>query len=689
MTHSPRLRAFILAAAFLAAGRPVHAGHAEDSIKAYRNATIAQVMKRIASEHYQPKPVNDAFSATIWEKFLTQQDPGKLNFMQADIDRLRAWELRLDDELQTPSSEFFHMANAMLIVRMKESVELFDRLLAKPLDFSRNDVYVEKPARYPAGHKEREQAWVRFLKRHVLHNMAEMMAADPTLKKADAEKAARKKVHGWLRDSYKNLLGVTAPEQRFATFLNVVVMEIDPHTNFFAPVDSKERDARNAQRYFGVGMELSAEDGEIRVKRILPGGAADRSGLMRANDHITGVSGADGKMIPVSGLSVVDVSRMVRGDSGTVLTFLVKRAGLEEEVKLTRQEIKDASNAPKGAFIEKDGKTFGYIKLPEFYRDFSRPDGAQSGVDMAKEVLRLKEGNISGLIIDLRGNGGGSLEQVQLMMGFFVPSGPVAQGRFKDKMQRFDMNQFSDVMYDGPLTVLIDEASASASEMFSGAMQDYGRAVIIGSASSYGKGTMQETRPMGKLGNKKLGTPNISYGSVAITLGKFYRITGVTTQLQGIAPDVVVPGKGAWNILREKHFQTALQPDTIDGLYFRKWKDAGRLTAAIEKAARRVAEDTAFAGMRTSVNWLIAHQQDARPLRYADFMKAESEKLAHERRADQAAKLPASAWLRVKPSNTDPAAYAAETARREEWKNALQADRYVLHAVEVLKDLAR
>lgn len=689
MKHTLRLRALLFAAALLGAGGAANASQTEDSIVAYRNMTVGQVMRRITQEHYQLKPIDDAFSASVWKKFLTQQDGGKLNFMQADIDQLRRWEKSLDDELKAPSTQFFHKANDLLIVRMKESVEIFSRLLAGPLDFSRTATYIEKPEKYFATQSAREQAWERFLKCHVLHNMAELQAANPGLTKSESEKKARAKVLAWLRTTYGNLLGVTAPEQRFVTFMNVVVMEIDPHTNFYAPADSKERDARMAQRYFGVGLELMSEDGEIRVKRLLAGGAADRSGLLRENDQILGVSPNGGAVVKVSGLSVTDVSRLVRGDSGTVLTLLVKRLGKEEEVKLTRQEIRDQSNAAKSAFIEKDGRTYGYIRLPEFYRDFSRPDGAQCAFDVAREIEKLKKENISGIMIDLRGNGGGSLEQVQHMAGLFVASGPVAQGRFRDRVQKFDITPWTSVMYDGPLTVLVDEGSASASEMFSGAMQDYGRAVVIGSVSTYGKGTMQETRPMGKIGNKQLGTPPVSYGSVAITLGKFYRITGVTTQLQGVSPDVVMPGKTEFTKQRELHFPTALRPDTIAPLYFAQWKGAGALPGAIAAAARRVEADTAFAALRTSVNWLMAHANDARPLRYEDFMKAENEKLRRERIADQAARLPANALLNVRLPDAGAATYASEAARREEWRNDLRADRYLSHAADVLKDLAR
>ncbi len=228
---------------------------------------------------------------------------------------------------------------------------------------------------------------------------------------------------------------------------------------------------------------------------------------------------------------------------------------------------------------------------------------------MKRAVEQLKKENVEGIMIDLRNNGGGSMLEVQFMGGLFIPKGMVSQGRMKDSLQLVDMYKYRQVLWDGPLAVLINEGSASASEMFSGAMQDYGRAVIVGSPASYGKGTIQEFQPMGRIGNKELGTPGVSYGSINVTTGRFYRVTGVPTQVQGVRPDVVLPGKGAWNILRENQYSSALRPDTIAALPFERWKDSGKIQTVAAKGQARATADTALTAIRESVQWLIAHQK--------------------------------------------------------------------------------
>ncbi|MGE7774556.1 carboxy terminal-processing peptidase [Chitinophaga sp. NPDC101104] len=682
-----QLKAFHHTVPVLAAGLLCASFATAPDKETHRVNTLRQVMKRITTEHFQPKALDDNFSSSIWTKYLQNQDPNKLLFRQQDIALLRSWEKQIDDELKAPSLGFFRQADSLLVIRIKEMMPLYRGLLAKPMDFSRKDSIAATIEHWPGGEKACKLAWERYLKLQVLQKMREIQAEKPALSMAAAEKEARAKVLFRQDVFYNNYVGESGTDLRFSSFMNTVVMEIDPHTNFYAPADERERDARMSHRYFGVGLELSADEGDIRVKRVLPGGSAERSGLLQANDHILSLADAGGKMKPLAGLSVSQVSQMVRGDSGSVLRMLVSRAGRESEISLTRGVILDNSNAAKSAVIERNGKNYGYIKLPDFYKDLSRPDGAQCAMDVAKAVLALKKENVAGIIIDLRGNGGGSLEEVQKMAGIFLPAGPVSQGRFKDKTTRFDMMQWKDVSYDGPLTVMVDESSASASEMFAGAMQDYGRAVIVGSPSSYGKGTMQETRAMGKMGNKQLGTPNISYGSLAITLGRFYRITGASTQLNGVTPDVVFPGKGEWNGFRERNYPTAWEPDTMAAAYFERWEHAGTLTAPIAAAKARVAQDTGFAAIGEALRWLKAHEKDVRSLSFKEFQRAAAEKAAVEQRLEAAARMTGGAVMGARVL-VSAAPGSPEADRQQEWLKTLRTDRYIAHSADLVGDMA-
>ncbi|RAJ83181.1 carboxyl-terminal processing protease [Chitinophaga dinghuensis] len=654
-----------------------------------RKNTIRLVMKHIREEHYAPKPLDDAFSKIIWKKYLQALDANKSTFLQSDIVALQQYETKIDDELETPSLEYFNAIFRISMQRLQELQPVYRALLSKPMSFRENETYQpdRSQAAFPSDVAARKEVWRISLKYQVLQKMVEIQQQDKTKSDVVAEQEARKAVLAAIDGLFKNLLANTAEDDRFSAYMNTITLEMDPHTSYMAPADAGIRESMMSHRYYGLGLELSTKDGAIVIKRVLSGGTADQSGFFSVDDHILQLSDDNGKMVDISGMSIVEVSKMIRGENNTSLKLLVRKAsGVEKIVIVKRGEIKEDANAAKSAVITQGEKKLGLIQLPEFYYDFKRPEGARCAADIATEVQKLKAEKVDGIIIDLRGNPGGSLDQVVAMTGLFVKTGPVVQGKDRANIESYRIQNGDVPLYDGPLAVMIDEGSASASEIFSAAIQDYRRGIVIGSPSSYGKGTMQNTYPMGKLGDEEKGIPDVNYGSLALTIKKFYRINGGTTQLNGVIPDIIFPSKKQFAKIRERDNESALLSDSIPKAYYMTTSTGEALQAIAVKAQRRIDQDTAFNLVKRDVAWLKAHEGIVFSLEKNAFKKQQNEIQSYNNAIDKALKLPADQQLAIKGTSIKQPS-PDKLAKYEEWMNNCRTDRYLAETVEVLTDM--
>ncbi|NIG55017.1 carboxy terminal-processing peptidase [Chitinophaga sp. Cy-1792] len=673
----------------LAIGYTAHASNPETDKELNRKNTIRLVMNHIMTQHYAPKAIDDDFSKAIWKKYLNVLDGNKNTFLQVDIAALRQYETKIDDELTTPSLEYFNAIFQLSNKRLLEVQQVYRTLLAQPMTFNTKETFETDRlhADYPANEAARKEVWRKYLKYQVLRKMVEMQQQDKKLSDAAAEKAARKAVLTATDGMFKNLLGNTAADDRFSAYMNTITMEMDPHTSFMAPADAGIREAMMSHRYFGLGLELTVKDGTVYIKRVLPGGTADQSGLLQADDLILQLSDDDGKMVDVAGMGIVEVSKMIRGENNTTLKLLVRKAaGTEKQVTVKRGEIKEDANAARSAVITQGTKRLGLVQLSEFYLDAKRPDGARSAIDVAREVQQLKEQQVDGIIIDLRNNPGGSLDQVVAMTGLFVKTGPVVLGRDKEGVQPYPIANGDKPLYEGPLAVMINESSASAAEIFSAAIQDYHRGIIIGSPSSYGKGTMQHTLPMGKLGDADKGIPDVNYGSLALTIKKFYRINGGTTQLNGVVPDIIVPGKREYAGLRERDNETALAADSVQQAFYMPSSAGGTLKAIAHNAQQRIDKDSSFTLVKQDVEWLRMHSAAAFSLDRNAFIKQLTNIQSYNNAIDQALKLPADQQLVIKGTSIQQPS-SDKLAKYEEWMNNCRTDIYLAATVVVLTDM--
>ncbi|HEY9259816.1 carboxy terminal-processing peptidase [Chitinophaga sp.] len=666
----------------------------------FRSEIIRNVLEKIKTKHFAPRPLDDAWSADVWDSYIHQLDPSRTIFLQEDINKLTMQRKQLDDQITALHTDFFDAVYAVYRLRTTENKAIIEKILAGKFDYAKPETLLLSGAArsYPAGQKEKEDLWRKQLKYQVMRNYMELKTAAgdtlsaATLPEPATEAKARERVHKWYKDQFRLAEKAGAADEKFSAYLAAAMIGIDPHTYYSGPKD-KALEEQISKRYFGLGMELAEKETEYYIKRLLPGGPAAKSGMVRENDRILSISDNKGSLVPVSGFTAGEVTGMIRGDKDTEVKMVLRQAGdTSRTVTIKRGEVVDLENRAKSAVLEKNGKKFGYLYLPMFYLDPSGRNLTGASVDVAREVEALKEQEVEGIIVDLRGNGGGSLDEVVRMSSIFLPSGPVTWLRTQTKVDRYNGPAIAPA-YEGPLVVMVNEGSASASEIFAAVIQDRKRGIIAGPSSTYGKGTAQMTINIGKLGNPALGTADVSYGSMRITSQKFYRITGTSTQLQGVVPDVIFQENMQPTDERERNFPTSLPCDTIAFPPFELAGTRFDYKDVVTKARTRAAASPAFAIVSENMTRLKAQASQPIPLDFATFRRyyeatAHMEKNIREGSRlqpgkDLHAQLPVNRSIRPDLLKEAPGADA-----NKEWLKLVGQDVYIDSSVSILEDLA-
>ncbi|MBO9732119.1 MAG: carboxy terminal-processing peptidase [Chitinophaga sp.] len=678
--------------------RPVIPPIMEVSQPGYRGAAIASAFRKIKRDHFDFKGVNDTYSQQVWEKFIHVLDPNNVIFLQEDIQQLGAYKNSVDDEINSGASTFFDAAYAIYSKRIRETETICMRILQQPFNMQQKesvDVTWNKSWPFPANEQAREDLWRRYLKYYTLRHYMEgdTSAAQPvkTFNKA-LEAKARETVRKWYAEYFRQCTSKDAMKEKFAQYMSVVVGEVDPHSSYTAP-DDRSWTEMLTKRYYGLGIELGAKEADFIVKRMMPGGTAYKSGEVKENDIVVAIMDNHGVMVPVNGMDASHVTSMIRGDKGTSVTLTLQQPGEQARtVTLKRDEVLDTENRTRSALIEKNGKKYGYIYLPSFYLDPTGTGLKGCANDVWTEIEKLKENEIDGIIMDLRGNPGGALHEVVRMCAGFVPSSPVSWLRSKDSLQQYTSPDITP-LYDGPLTVMVDEGSASASEIFAAAMQDLGRGIIIGTSSTFGKGTAQSGFPMGKLGDAAKNIPDTAYGTLNLTLQKFYRISGTATQLNGVTPDIILQKRMSLESIMEKDYSSALPNDTLQLLPFEKVKSKYDFRKVIQLANDRVKATPALMDIDNTMAQLKTLRNKTMLLNLEDFRKEYSALSGCEKRIQQDRLLPAGHTLNVQPAllrSINPATLKTtpgEELRSKEWLEKLSKDIYLDQTVSVLEDM--
>jgi carboxyl-terminal processing protease len=574
--------------------------------------------------------IDDKFSKEVFDAYLKTLDPEKNILLQTDIDSLKVFATSIDDEIHGAAIQFEPAANAIYERRAKEIKAIFESIIDKPFDFTTDDSLIVDTDKmsYASNEAERVKRWNQAIKYKVLDRYVSLIEDREKHAKAKAI-ADTSKIKDTVKDNFivktdleleadaratikKNyikrfsLLEKTFDkEKRFESFLNTITGLMDPHTDYFAPVEKRSFTEQMSGTFYGIGAQLTQDDNGVKIASIQPGGAAWKSGLLVVNDVIVKIAQGAEEPVDVTGYETTEAVKLIRGDLGTEVRLTVRKPdGNTKVVSLIREKIVLDEGFARSAVIQNGNEKIGYILLPDFYADFEREDGARCSKDIAKEVEKLKAEKVKGIIIDVRYNGGGSLYEVVQMVGMFIDKGPVVQIRSKEGRSQILADETPGILYDGPLVVMVNEFSASASEIFAAAIQDYKRGLIVGSTSSYGKGTVQRNVAFGK----PLDAMGIQteYGAVKLTFQKFYRVTGSSTQRKGVVPDVVFPDDYEFLKYREKDNPSALPWDEMERAKFIPWTNSNEIATIALKANNKIKNDTAAIRFKKNLQWVSA-----------------------------------------------------------------------------------
>lgn len=579
-------------------------------------STIGQLLE---TEHYSPRKIDDAFSKEVFDGYFKALDPDKSFFLQSDIDSLKIYERRIDDEIHGSPLSFTDAVDLIYDRRIKEVKVLFNQLIEQPFDFNTNDsIYLDADAiAFPKNAKERDDRWRKLLAYRVLDRYVSATeereknkGKEKYIVKSDSliEVESRNAIKKIQVRKFESLERTFGKEKRFETFLNTITGLMDPHTDYFAPVEKRSFTEQMSGVFYGIGALLGQDDNGVKLVNITPGGPAWKSGQLVANDVIIKIAQGAEEPVDIEGYETTEAVKLIRGSEGTEVRLTVRKPdGTIKVVALKREKVILDEGYARSAVITKGNDKYGYIFLPDFYADFEREDGHRCSEDVAKEIVKLKAENVKGITIDIRYNGGGSLYEVVQMVGLFIDKGPVVQIRDKGGRSQVLYDETPGTLYDGPLVVMVNEFSASASEIFAAAIQDYKRGIIVGSSSSYGKGTVQRNVSFGKpLDSLGIQT---EYGAVKLTIQKFYRINGSSTQRRGVAPDIVLPDEYEFFKYREKDNPSALPWDEMEKAKYQVWTKSPNIYSIASVENKKMGADTAISRFKKNAQW-IAGQVD-------------------------------------------------------------------------------
>jgi len=524
---------------------------------------LGSMLQGLGMVHYQPEKLDDQFSQRVFDLSLKRADVNKQLLRAPEVAQLQQYKTKIDDELKGGTHEFLDALSELMSKRMVELQGVYRQILAKPFDFTVAESWETDPekATYAATAAEQRGQWRKQLKYQTLAQLSELMdeeakkkdkplaatknAVPPTATSdrlrspAELEAEARKRVLKFYDEYFADQLQQDAND-RLAAFANAVANAYDPHTNYFAPIARDNFDIQMSGRLEGTGAQLQQEDGHVKVADIVAGSASARQGELKVGDIILRVAQGAAEPVSVEGMRFDKVVKLIRGPKGSEVRLTVRKPdGATQIIPIIRDVVVIEETYAQSALIKQQGRTFGYVHLPGFYADFGGKGGRSSADDVKAELAKLTKENVAGVVLDLRYNGGGSLPDAVAMAGLFVPSGPMVQVKSRTNKAQALADKDPTVQYGGPLVVLVNKYSASASEIVAAALQDYKRAIIMG-RTTYGKGTVQQVFDLDNAVSPELQAIK-PLGSVKLTVQKFYRVNGGSTQFKGVVPDITLP----------------------------------------------------------------------------------------------------------------------------------------------------
>lgn len=652
--------------------------------------------------HYEPKLINDDFSVSVFEDFIDVVDPTKRYFLASDIAEFEQYKFQIDDQIKNTDITFFNVVYARLMERMDDAKGVYKEVLKSPFDYNDDESISIKydEESFVSSKKKLQERWRKQLKYATLGTFDSKLTHAEKKDESgvfddhdhgahspeEAEKEARESTEATL-DEFFDFVSDLERKDWFEQYINTIVDEFDPHTFYFGPEDKERFDVSMSGKFEGIGARLQKKPEGAKIVEVISGGPVWRDGSLEVGDEIIKVGQNGEEPINIVGMRLDDAIKLIKGAQGTIVDLTVKKVdGSLDVVSLTRDVVELEESYAKSAYILKGEEKFGIINLPKFYVDFEDYSNRNAASDVAKEVERLKQEGAEGLILDLRDNGGGSLKTVVEMAGLFIKDGPVVQVRSGGEKKDVYDDKDERVQWDGPLVILVNELSASASEILAAAMQDYKRGIVIGSKQTFGKGTVQNVIP---LSNIVRSNEHGDLGAIKLTTQKFYRINGGSTQLEGVKSDVVVPDKYSYIDLGEKDQSNPLKWDKISPAEYTLWDGYIDYDKTIENSKKRMEGNPQMKLIEENAKWLKAEQDETDiSLNYKTYKEEQEKDREHsdfyKKLSDYDSKLTFESLKYEQELFTQDSVLRE---KRDRWHKNLAKDVYVEEAVNVLEDL--
>ena len=657
---------------------------------------LAYVLER---GHYDPETIDDAFSESVFMNYIESMDGQHRFFIQADLNNFNQYKTKLDDQIKGSELEFFDYTHQKYIQRQDQIKAFYKPLLERPFDFSLDeeiDLDYEKMG-YAESLSELKNVWIKYfklstlgiysdnkeedLKKHMLDSTYVMLSD------VDLEKQAREITRENM-DVYFEVRNDLQRKDYFSIYLNAIATQFDPHTFYFAPQEKERFDTNISGKFEGIGARLQKKNQQIRIVEVISGGPVWRDKLLEVEDIIMKVAQENEEPVDISGMRIDDVVKLIKGPKGTKVYLTVKHVDATVEIiPITRDVVELEDAFAKSSIILKGEKKYGIIHLPKFYIDFKDYEQRNAASDVQKEIEKLKKENVEGIILDLRNNGGGSLQTVVDMTGFFIKDGPVVQVKSTGGKKQVLSDTDSSVSWDGPLVLMVNEFSASASEIIAAALQDYKRAIVIGSKQTFGKGTVQNVIDLNQIISKNT---HGDLGALKLTTEKFYRINGGSTQLEGVKSDVVFPGRYTYIDTGEKAQDKPLSWDKISPASFQTWESTLNFDYALEQSKKRIASNSYMMLIDEQAKWIKSQQdENTYSLNYENFINERKNRIEETSKYDKLNEFKSP--FKLETLNVDLPGLEKDTDLKESrlrWEKDLSKDIYLYEAVNVLEDLS-
>ncbi len=643
--------------------------------------------------HYAPKDINDDFSVTVFEEFIDVLDPTKRYFLESDIKEFEKYKYQIDDQIKNTDISFFDLVHKRLKKRMEEVSVIYKDILSKPFDYDVSETinidYEDQI--FATSRKDLKERWRKQLKYATIATYDNKLTdKEKPLSKKEAEEAAREVTKTTLDDFFDFVNNELDREDWFGQYINTVVEGFDPHTYYFAPDDKDKFDTSMSGKFEGIGAKLQKKKDQVKIVEVISGGPVWRDQTIEVGDEIVKVGQKpDEEPVDIRGMQLNDAIKLIKGPKGSVVYLTMKKVdGSIEVVKIIRDLVEMEESYAKTATVVKDNHKYGIINLPKFYVDFKDYSKRNAASDVAKEIERLKKEGMEGLVLDLRDNGGGSLRTVVEMAGLFIKNGPIVQVKSSSGTDEKEVHEDKDerIQWDGPLVLLVNELSASASEILAAAMQDYKRGVVIGSKQTFGKGTVQN---VWSLSNIVRSNEHGDLGALKVTTQKFYRINGGSTQLEGVKSDIVVPDKYSYIDLGERDQHNPLAWDKISPANYNVWDGYIDYKQTISNSVKRMSTNSQLKLIEENAKWLKEQQEEnVVSLSYGDY-KMEKEKLIEKSKYFKGI-FDYKTNLSFESLDYEKELFVKDSIlkqKRERWHKDLSRDVYVEEALSVLKDL--